>query len=244
MTTNSTLPSNFILFMTDRSSQYDICSGLVHMAAEQVTDNTTGLSAYRLTQLPPALHQIYTIHHTPGSPVPALNYSARTMRVMTVENHLLYKRFVNLSSIFLATSPTGELVDVYSINTYRPIFKGGPRLKRNVGFTIQPNANANATATPNANVIQHVQPTPPIRSNKRNTSTSLQSTSPFLAKQALELAIMKKEQCPITLDDYTAQNTAVMPCGHLFSTIAIAESFKTCPNQCPVCRTPGLAAYV
>lgn len=242
MTTNSTLPSNFILFRGDRISQYDICSGLVHMAAEQVTDST-GHTAYRLTQLPPALHQIYTIHHTPGSPIPALNYSRRVMRVMTVENHLVFKTFVNLSSIFLATSPTGDLVDVYSINTYSPIFKGGPRLKRNVGFTIQATANPNPIPNPNANVIQHVQPTPPIRNNKRTTST-LQATSPFLAKQALELAIMKKEQCPITLDDYTAQNTAVMPCGHLFSTIAIAESFKTCPNQCPVCRTPGLAAYV
>ena len=216
------------------------------MATEQVTDSTTGLTAYRLTQSPPALHQIYTIHHTPGSPVPALNFSARTMRVMTVENHLIYKRFVNVSSIFLATSPAGDPIDVYSIVTYQPIFKGGPRLKRNVGFTIQAPTTAptTATQTPNANVIQHVQPTPPIRNNKRNTSSSLQATSLFLAKQVMELAIMKKEQCPITMDDFSPQNTAVMPCGHLFSTIAIAESFKTCPNQCPVCRSPGLAAYV
>jgi hypothetical protein len=60
----------------------------------------------------------------------------------------------------------------------------------------------------------------------------------------MELAILKKDSCPITMDEFSETNTAVMPCGHLFNTIAIAESFKKYPNQCPMCRNMGLATFV
>lgn len=198
------------------------------MTASLTTDVPSGLNAYRLTPSPLALNQIFTIHHAPGSEIPVADYPRPLVRVLSVNNALLYKRFHNLSNLFKATTPTGEPIDVYQISGRAEIFKGGPSLKRNVSFTIQSNI-----ATANV----------PIR--KRPTATpSLQSTSPFLAKQAMELAILKKDTCPITMDDFTESNTAVMPCGHLFTTLAIAESFKKCPNQCPICRNPGLATFV
>lgn len=67
---------------------------------------------------------------------------------------------------------------------------------------------------------------------------------PFVAKQLLELAQLKKEMCPITAEEYYSGETAVMPCGHLFMRIAIEESFKKEPGKCPACRQPGRPTYV
>ena len=55
---------------------------------------------------------------------------------------------------------------------------------------------------------------------------------------------MKGEVCPITAGNYEDKETAVMPCGHLFSKLAIEETFKTEPNKCPACRTPGSPVIV
>ena len=66
----------------------------------------------------------------------------------------------------------------------------------------------------------------------------------FVAKKLMRLAILDKEQCPITVEDFSEGNTAVMPCGHLFMQSAIEESFKTEPTKCPWCRQPGRPQYV
>jgi len=67
---------------------------------------------------------------------------------------------------------------------------------------------------------------------------------PFVARQLLELAQMRKELCPIVAEEFSAGNTAAMPCGHLFAQIAIEESFKKEPNRCPACRQSGRPTYV
>uniref|UniRef100_A0A6C0E6H3 RING-type domain-containing protein n=1 Tax=viral metagenome TaxID=1070528 RepID=A0A6C0E6H3_9ZZZZ len=66
----------------------------------------------------------------------------------------------------------------------------------------------------------------------------------FVAKKLMRLAILDKEQCPITVEDFSEGNTAVMPCGHLFMQSAIEESFKMEPTKCPWCRQPGRPQYV
>ena len=66
----------------------------------------------------------------------------------------------------------------------------------------------------------------------------------FVAKKLMRLAMLDKEQCPITVEDFSEGNTAVMPCGHLFMQSAIEESFKTEPTKCPWCRQPGRPQYV
>jgi hypothetical protein len=67
---------------------------------------------------------------------------------------------------------------------------------------------------------------------------------PFVAKQLMELAKSRGEFCPIVAEEFSAGNTAVMPCGHLFAQIAIEESFKKEPYKCPSCRQSGRPTYV
>lgn len=68
--------------------------------------------------------------------------------------------------------------------------------------------------------------------------------SPHVAKQLLALARIRKEECPIIAEEYTDGNTAVMPCGHLFSRMGIEESFKKEPRKCPACRAAGNPTFV
>lgn len=63
--------------------------------------------------------------------------------------------------------------------------------------------------------------------------------NPHVAKQLLALARLRKEECPIIAEEFTDGNTAVMPCGHLFSRMGIKESFKKEPRKCPACRAAG-----
>ena len=68
--------------------------------------------------------------------------------------------------------------------------------------------------------------------------------SPFIAKQLLELARSKGEFCPIVAEEFSTGNTAAMPCGHLFASAGLTESFKKEPNSCPTCRHTGHPTYV
>jgi hypothetical protein len=68
--------------------------------------------------------------------------------------------------------------------------------------------------------------------------------SVHVARKLMELAILKKEMCPITVEEFSAGNTAVMPCGHLFMQMAIEESFKKESRKCPECRQIGSPTYV
>ena len=68
--------------------------------------------------------------------------------------------------------------------------------------------------------------------------------SPFVAKQLLELARSKGEFCPIVAEEFSTGNTAAMPCGHLFASAGLTESFKKQPNTCPTCRHSGHPTYV
>ena len=68
--------------------------------------------------------------------------------------------------------------------------------------------------------------------------------SPFVAKQLLELARSKGEFCPIVAEEFSTGNTAAMPCGHLFASAGLTESFKKQPNTCPTCRHSGYPTYV
>lgn len=96
-----------------------------------------------------------------------------------------------------------------------------------------------------------VQPPPvqvPKPKSTKATPMQAKALCPFVAKKLLQLAIHTKENiCPITLEELVMPTTneptgvAVMPCGHLFSELAITESFKSLVNRntCPQCRTPG-----
>lgn len=75
-----------------------------------------------------------------------------------------------------------------------------------------------------------------------NTATN-GDLAPFVARQLLDLAMLRHEQCPITVEDYTVGHTAVLPCGHLFARAALEECFKKDANTCPACRGKGRPTY-
>lgn len=81
---------------------------------------------------------------------------------------------------------------------------------------------------------------PPIKRVKPSSSTM----HPFVAKQLLELAILKHDTCPIVAEEFSSGNTAIMPCGHLFARMAIEESFKKESAKCPACRQIGFPTFI
>jgi hypothetical protein len=88
--------------------------------------------------------------------------------------------------------------------------------------------------------LQNASLLPPIVTSKASKS----DLNLYVAKQLLELAQLKKEMCPIIAEEFSAGHTAAMPCGHLFSQIAIEESFKKERYKCPACRQTGSPTYV
>jgi len=148
-------------------------------------------------------------------------------------------RLVKEYSDIIIKNATGEEIRVISFSQHAGIF-GAHKLKRNVVFTNAPVSNV---IDPNFNTIQHV----PAVIKQRKSSSSLKVGSdlnPFVAKQLFELAVLRKEMCPITAEEFSVGNTAVMPCGHLFMQMAIEESFKKERNKCPWCRQHGSPTYV
>jgi len=90
-------------------------------------------------------------------------------------------------------------------------------------------------------MIQHIPSTP---RRIRTIRPGLSSLSLFVAKQLLALAKQTKDMCPITAEEFMDGHTAAMPCGHLFMHMAIDESFKVRPDECPLCRLPGSPTFV
>ena len=91
--------------------------------------------------------------------------------------------------------------------------------------------NMNVTLGPAASAVE------------TNTATAGDLVS-FVARQLLDLAILRREQCPITVEDYAVGHTAVLPCGHLFARAALEECFKKDANTCPTCRSKGRPTFV
>jgi hypothetical protein len=143
------------------------------------------------------------------------------------------------------TTIGGGLVPVLQIKV-RPTEHFTYRLNRNVTFTLIPPLlipdNLINNTIPNPNIIQHVSPQPIQR--KRTPVRHDPSINPFVAKQLLTLAKQTKDMCPITAEEFMDGHTAAMPCGHLFMQMAIEESFKVRPNECPLCRLAGMPTFV
>lgn len=147
-------------------------------------------------------------------------------------------------------------------NSVRKLFP--PRsMKRNI--TIQMSDPNAVSESPNMGIVIYMNPmsapptTPapiPTQTLPKPTikkSTDSNTLCPFVVKKLLELATLTKQNtCPITLEELTLPTdgqkagVAAMPCGHLFSEVAIVESFKTLANRniCPQCRKAGKPAFI
>jgi len=237
------IPSQVFLYI--RKSKNDI-------VLMNVNPGTEGLT-FTQVEIPAGQESLYTITKPPG---PSAGTSFGMHAVRDKNGVVVGKRF-NIHKDIVARSPTNETITVVSISQPYAVF--GWSLKANPVTinTLAPPAPAPAPAlAPPAFPI----PSPATAANIHTAAASAAAVAqtktkthrppmfnqlaPFVAKQLFDLAVLRKEQCPVTMEDYSLGNTAVMPCGHLFMQFAIEESFKKEPHKCPWCRQVGKPTYV
>jgi len=155
--------------------------------------------------------------------------------VRNCDGILLNKRVRAHPDIVVTEVSTGANICVMSMTQHATVF-GSHTLKKNFAVTSAPSPLPSPVL---------VAPSPvPSPSPRQKKTVRVPEINPYVARQLFDLAVHRKEQCPIVAEDFILGNTAVMPCGHLFMTIAIEESFKKEPNKCPWCRQVGVPAFV
>lgn len=259
MSSETDLPSRFILYISSRHSAADPYSGfiLIHVTKKMDPASPSAKPFWQIT-VPPKSATVFTIRKKPS----VFSGSSYDIYQFQPEGHTqLYTRAVSdWSQAFAIKTPVGEPLPVLEIHKHAKLFSG--IVKRNVEFSELPAPLV--TPIPSTNTIYHAPATPKPTAGPKSKPTSAFATttththtithsscaahrltiSPFVAKRLLELAQLKKEMCPIVAEEFSAGNTAIMPCGHMFAQIAIEESFKKEPNKCPACRQQGTPAYV
>lgn len=175
-----------------------------------------------------------------------------TFPIKTYDGQVVRKQIRKFDTCLILNKITGERVDVIRISD--------PYKTLGAGFIANPCVEPSSSPSPplnpltdlSGNLVQHV-PAPPVPKKPTVKPASLlppiihkkpDTLSPFVAKQLLELAQLKHEMCPIIAEEFSAGHTAIMPCGHMFSQIAIKESFKKELGKCPACRQTGNPTYV
>lgn len=170
-----------------------------------------------------------TVHTTIAPPAPAAAIGSPSVSPIPVYNaptHQIYDASFNIIAPYnMVNGPAPSLVD------------GSGNAITHVSNSVISNA-LNAKK-------KKIKPTPSTASVAAPPPAKPKGDlSPFVAKQLMDLAKSKGEFCPIVAEEFSAGNTAVMPCGHLFAQIAIEESFKKEPYKCPACRQSGRPTYV
>ena len=217
-----------------------------------VSPGTEGGLTFTPVTIPEGQEATYTITapFSPSKGTPFGLHSVHDKNSATVG-----KRF-NIHKDIVARSPTNETITVVSIAQPYAVF--GWSLKENpVTINILPAAPAGAASPPPslppfpvpspataANIHTAAAATAAVAKQKVHKTSLYNQLAPFVAKQMFDLAVLRKEQCPVPMEDFSAGNTAVMPCGHLFMQFAIEESFKKEPHKCPWCRQAGKPTYV
>jgi hypothetical protein len=243
------IPSQVFLYI--RKSKND----LILMDVAPAVEGEAGLTFTPVT-IPVGQASTYTITKPPGpsAGTPFGQHAVRDKNGTTVG-----KRF-NIHKDIVARSPTNETITVVSISSPYAVF----------GWALHLNpVKINTFASPVLPVPSSAPSLPPfpvpspataanihtaaasaaavaeLQAKKKLHRTPLYNQlAPFVAKQLFDLAVLRKEQCPVTMEDFSVGNAAVMPCGHLFMQFAIEESFKKEPHKCPWCRQAGKPTYV
>jgi hypothetical protein len=237
------IPSQVFLYI--RKSTND----LILMNVTDGDETNPGLT-FTQVEIPAGQESTYTVTKPPG---PSEGTSFGQHAVRDKNGVVVGKRF-NIHKDIVARSPTNETITVVSISKPYAVF--GWSLKVNpVAITTLPPPTS---LLPSAPVPSFPVPSPATAANIHTAAAVAQiqtktkahrpplynQLAPFVAKQMFDLAVIRKEQCPVTMEDYSPGNTAVMPCGHLFMQFAIEESFKKEPHKCPWCRQVGKPTYV
>lgn len=220
-----------------------------------VTPGDSGLTFTPAT-IPLGQDALYTITK-PFGPSAGTPFGKHVIRD---KNGTTVGKLFTIHKDIVARSPTNETITVVSIAHPYAVF----------GWALHPNPVAITTLPPPPPLPLPAPPAPappaypvPSPATAANIQTAAAATAavaaiktkthrtqmylnvaPFVAKQLFDLAVLRKEQCPVTMEDFSAGNTAVMPCGHLFMQFAIEESFKKEPHKCPWCRQAGKPTYV
>jgi len=218
-------------------------------------DETNPGLTFTPVTIPAGQEATYTITKPPG-PSEGTPFGQHAVR--DKNGTVVGKRF-KIHKEIIARSPTNETITVVSISQPYAVF----------GWSLKPNPVAVTTLPPTVPPVppasllppftatNYLSPAPatPVAAAHAATVAQIQTKTkphkylyntlcPFVAKQLFDLAVLRKEQCPVTMEDFSAGHTAVMPCGHLFVQFAIEESFKKEPGKCPWCRQVGKPTYV
>jgi hypothetical protein len=212
----TTLPPQICLYFSKRYSTADPHSGFVLM-------NTTGsdAAAWCLQPCEPQTDTAYTLTMSPS----ALMRETTVVNIRRIADGVVFQRNVYRYPNMHLAAGGGSPVPVYEITKHTDVLQS--HLKRNI--TIQGAQTPAAPAPPPAATTQSKRVVPAL--------------SPHVAALLLELARSKREMCPIIMEEFMVGHTAALPCGHLFSRLAIEESFKKEINKCPACRQLGMPSY-
>ena len=247
------IPSQVFLYI--RKSKND----LILMDVIPASDGSEPGLTFTPTEIPAGQETMYTITKPQG---PSAGDPFGQHAVRTKNNTVVGKRFYIHKDI-VARSPTNETITVVSISqpyavfgwsltpnpvaitTLVPVIAQLPPPSTTLPpFTASPSAYPVPSPGTAAGIHAAATATAAVAKTKTHRTPMYNTLCPFVAKQLFDLAVLRKEQCPVTMEDFSAGNTAVMPCGHLFMQFAIEESFKKEPQKCPWCRQAGKPTYV
>lgn len=240
------IPSQVFLYL--RKSKND----LILMDVAPAVDGEPGLTFTPVT-IPVGQDSTYTITKPvgPSAGTPFGKHAVRDKNGTTVG------KLFSIHKDIVARSPTNETITVVSIAHPYAVFGWSLKVNPVTINTLAAPAPAPVSAPP-----PYPVPSPATAANIHTAAASAAAVAelqakkklhrtplynqlaPFVAKQLFDLAVLRKEQCPVTMEDFSVGNAAVMPCGHLFMQFAIEESFKKEPHKCPWCRQAGKPTYV
>ena len=242
------LPENFILYNPLSKSAKDPFKGFTRVHATKIAD----IWNLVITVLN---GDTYTIDRLPTGRQGDFEYYT-TLNFLNGVGISISLRVYDWSSWFnIHTSPDTPVVPVLEVRA-NPNILFAVKLQRNIHLTkieaAGPDPNVippytgiqtivNANIPPPLNQTVAVIPVPPV---KKIRPPGLPTLNLFVAKQLLDLAKSRKDQCPVTAEDLVEGHCAAMPCGHLFMRDAIEESFKLKKNECPLCRLAGQPTYL
>jgi hypothetical protein len=243
------IPSQVFLYI--RKSKND----LILMNVVYGDETNPGLTFTQAT-IPAGQEAMYTVTK-PAGPSEGTSFGQHAVRD---KNGVVVGKRFNIHKDIIARSPTNETITVVSIS--RPYAVFGWSLKANpvaittlapvvppaIPASLLPAFTSAASAMPVVPLIDAAAVALADYKAKKKLHKSpppmYNTLGPFVAKQLFDLAVIRKEQCPVTMEDFSVGNTAVMPCGHLFMQFAIEESFKKEPHKCPWCRQVGTPTYI
>lgn len=245
------LPENFILYNPLSKSAKDPFKGFTRVQATKEAEN------WNLT-ITLLNGDSYTIDRFPTGRQGYFEYYG-TFNFLNGVGSPISLRVYNWSSWFnIHTSPDTPAVPILEVRA-NPNILFTTKLQRNIHLTKIEAAGPDPNVIPlytgnqtivnvvNANIpptLNQTVPVAPVQNVKKIRPPGLPTLNLFVAKQLLDLAKSRKDQCPVTAEDLVEGHCAAMPCGHLFMRDAIEESFKLKKNECPLCRLAGQPTYL